>query len=172
LALIRLAKQYGRYGYRKIAELLRIEGWTVNHKKVERIWREEGLQLWLKLLSQLPLLLVAMKQVDCVALVIGMRLLAQPAPALPRSRTMVTQMVARHFIGEVWQNGPYPLIRGGRTGRRSNPAIETGAGVPGPWCVIHDALSWYRVRGTRSWAALWLTTGALCGSFYSSGIRA
>ncbi|MGB0571931.1 MAG: DDE-type integrase/transposase/recombinase [Alphaproteobacteria bacterium] len=45
LALIRLAKQYGRCGYRKIAELLRIEGWKVNHKKVERIWREEGLQL-------------------------------------------------------------------------------------------------------------------------------
>lgn len=45
LALIRLAKQYGRYGYRKIAKLLRIEGWTVNHKKVERLWREEGLQL-------------------------------------------------------------------------------------------------------------------------------
>ena len=45
LALIRLAKQYGRYGYRKIAELLRIEGWKVNHKRVERIWREEGLQL-------------------------------------------------------------------------------------------------------------------------------
>ena len=34
LALIQLAKQYGRYGYRKIAELLRIEGWKVNHKKV------------------------------------------------------------------------------------------------------------------------------------------
>lgn len=45
LALIRLAKQYGRYGYRKIAKLLRIEGWNVNHKKVERLWREEGLQL-------------------------------------------------------------------------------------------------------------------------------
>jgi transposase InsO family protein len=45
LALIRLAKQYGRYGYRKIAALLRVEGWQVNHKKVERIWREEGLQL-------------------------------------------------------------------------------------------------------------------------------
>jgi len=45
LALIRLAKQYGRYGYRKIAALLRAEGWQVNHKKVERIWREEGLQL-------------------------------------------------------------------------------------------------------------------------------
>ena len=45
LALIRLAKQYGRYGYRKIAQLLRVEGWAVNHKKVERLWREEGLQL-------------------------------------------------------------------------------------------------------------------------------
>ena len=25
--------------------MLRIEGWKANHKKVERIWREEGLQL-------------------------------------------------------------------------------------------------------------------------------
>jgi len=45
LALIRLAKQYGRYGYRKVGELLRMEGWRINHKKVERLWREEGLQL-------------------------------------------------------------------------------------------------------------------------------
>lgn len=45
LAMIRLAKQYGRYGYRKVAELLRVEGWVVNHKKIERLWREEGLQL-------------------------------------------------------------------------------------------------------------------------------
>lgn len=44
LALIRLAKQYGRYGYRKITALLKIEGWQINHKKVERLWREEGLQ--------------------------------------------------------------------------------------------------------------------------------
>ena len=45
LALIRLAKQYGRYGYRKVGELLRAEGWRTNHKKIERLWREEGLQL-------------------------------------------------------------------------------------------------------------------------------
>jgi transposase InsO family protein len=49
LAMVRLAKQYGRYGYRKIAQLLRMEGWpenqAVNHKKIERLWREEGLQL-------------------------------------------------------------------------------------------------------------------------------
>ena len=45
LAMIRLAKQYGRYGYRKIAQLLNVEGWRVNHKKIERLWRAEGLQL-------------------------------------------------------------------------------------------------------------------------------
>ena len=45
LAIIRLAKQYGRYGYRKITELLHVERWTVNYKKVERLWREEALQL-------------------------------------------------------------------------------------------------------------------------------
>jgi len=43
--MIRLAKMYGRYGYRKVTELLRIEGWKVNHKKIERLWCEEGLQL-------------------------------------------------------------------------------------------------------------------------------
>ena len=45
LALIRLAKQYGRYGYRKVGELLEAEGWYANHKKVERLCREEGLKL-------------------------------------------------------------------------------------------------------------------------------
>jgi putative transposase len=43
--MIRLAKQYGRYGYRKIAQLLRLEGWVVNHKKIKWLWREEGLQV-------------------------------------------------------------------------------------------------------------------------------
>ena len=43
--MIRLAKQYGKYGYRKVTGLLRTEGFHVNHKKVERLWREEGLQI-------------------------------------------------------------------------------------------------------------------------------
>jgi putative transposase len=43
--LIELARQYGRYGYRKIAELLRRAGWLVNDKRVERIWRREGLKV-------------------------------------------------------------------------------------------------------------------------------
>ena len=45
LAMIRLAKQFGRYGYREVNVLLRIEGWRVNHKKIEYLWNEEGPQL-------------------------------------------------------------------------------------------------------------------------------
>lgn len=44
-AIIRLAQQYGRYGYRRITALLRNEGWVVNVKRVERIWRREGLKV-------------------------------------------------------------------------------------------------------------------------------
>ena len=44
-AIIELARQYGRYGYRRITALLRAEGWRVNHKRVERIWRREGLKV-------------------------------------------------------------------------------------------------------------------------------
>jgi len=40
--IIELATQYGRYGYRRITAMLRQEGWQVNHKRVERIWRQEG----------------------------------------------------------------------------------------------------------------------------------
>ncbi len=44
-AIIALARQYGRYGYRRITALLRAEGWRCNHKRVERIWRREGLRV-------------------------------------------------------------------------------------------------------------------------------
>ncbi len=40
-----LAGEYGRYGYRRVCAMLRREGWAVNHKRVERIWREEGLKV-------------------------------------------------------------------------------------------------------------------------------
>src|ERR671916_1642513 len=43
--LIELARQYGRYGYRKITAMLRQAGWLVNNKRVERIWRREGLKV-------------------------------------------------------------------------------------------------------------------------------
>lgn len=45
LDIMRLASRYGRYGYRRITALLKAEGWYVNHKRVERIWREEGLRV-------------------------------------------------------------------------------------------------------------------------------
>ncbi len=43
--IVVLASQYGRYGYRRITAMLRNEGWQVNHKRVERIWRQEGLKV-------------------------------------------------------------------------------------------------------------------------------
>jgi transposase InsO family protein len=56
--IVKLASKYGRYGYRRITALLKRDGWQVNHKRVERIWRQEGLKvpqkqpkrgrLWLK----------------------------------------------------------------------------------------------------------------------------
>ena len=43
--LVDLAEKYGRYGYRKISALLKAAGWLVNDKRVERIWRREGLKV-------------------------------------------------------------------------------------------------------------------------------
>ena len=43
--LIELARTYGRYGYRKVAALLRAAGWLINDKRVERLWRQEGLKV-------------------------------------------------------------------------------------------------------------------------------
>jgi|TARA_Y100000310_G_scaffold326843_1_gene392305 transposase InsO family protein len=43
--IIALATQFGRYGYRRITALIRALGWQVNHKRVERIWRREGLKV-------------------------------------------------------------------------------------------------------------------------------
>jgi putative transposase len=43
--IVDLATKYGRYGYRRITALLKQENWKVNHKRVERIWRKEGLKV-------------------------------------------------------------------------------------------------------------------------------
>jgi putative transposase len=45
LRVVQLASQYGRYGYRRITALLQAEGWHINHKRVERLWRQEGLKV-------------------------------------------------------------------------------------------------------------------------------
>lgn len=47
-AIIGLAEQYGRYGYRRITALLKAEGWAVSVKRVYRIWRREGLKVPIK----------------------------------------------------------------------------------------------------------------------------
>ena len=44
--IIALATKYGRYGYRRITAMLNNQkGWRVNHKRVERIWKKEGLKV-------------------------------------------------------------------------------------------------------------------------------
>ena len=43
--IVELATQYGRYGYRRITAMLGEYGWVVNHKRVERIWKREGLKV-------------------------------------------------------------------------------------------------------------------------------
>ncbi|MBL6934720.1 MAG: IS3 family transposase [Alphaproteobacteria bacterium] len=46
--MIKLTRQYGRYGYRRIAALLKAAGWHVNDKRIERLWRREGLKVPMK----------------------------------------------------------------------------------------------------------------------------
>lgn len=43
--IIELAKEYGRYGYRRITALLNDEGFGINQKRVQRIWIQEGLKV-------------------------------------------------------------------------------------------------------------------------------
>ena len=43
--MVALASDYGRYGYRRITAMLRREGFMVNHKRVERLWKIEGLKV-------------------------------------------------------------------------------------------------------------------------------
>ena len=43
--IVELAREYGRYGYRRVTVLMRMQGWLVNHKRVQRIWRSEGLKV-------------------------------------------------------------------------------------------------------------------------------
>ena len=63
--MIELTRQYGRYGYRRVAALLRDGGWQVNRcpagecmhslrgdKRIERLWRREGLKVPMKQLKK------------------------------------------------------------------------------------------------------------------------
>lgn len=47
-AVVRLAGQYGRYGYRRVTELLAQDGWAVSRSRVEWLWKQEGLKVPMK----------------------------------------------------------------------------------------------------------------------------
>ncbi|HEX9109992.1 MAG TPA: IS3 family transposase [Terriglobales bacterium] len=44
-AIVQLASQYGRFGYRRITAVLQRAGWNVGRDRVQRIWRREGLKV-------------------------------------------------------------------------------------------------------------------------------
>jgi transposase InsO family protein len=44
-AIVALAQEYGRYGYRRVTALLNASGWQVGRDRVQRIWRREGLKV-------------------------------------------------------------------------------------------------------------------------------
>ena len=64
-AIILLVTNYGRVGYRLVTYMLRNEGILINHKRVERIWREEGLKLPKKQIKKRRLWLT---DVSCIPL--------------------------------------------------------------------------------------------------------
>jgi putative transposase len=43
--VLELVRRHPRYGYRRVWALLRAEGWTVNRKRVYRLWRQQGLKV-------------------------------------------------------------------------------------------------------------------------------
>ena len=115
--MIELATTYGRYGYRRITGLLRGEGWTVNHKRVERLWRREGLKVpqkqpkrgrsWLAVSSGLscgkPIL---EKHLSCLDLTLRRYYGSEFTAALVR-RWLEALDVQTLFIapGSPWENG-------------------------------------------------------------------
>lgn len=46
--MIELTRQYGRYGYRRVAALLRNAGWQVDDKRIKSLWRREELKVPMK----------------------------------------------------------------------------------------------------------------------------
>jgi hypothetical protein len=112
-AIIGYATQYGRYGYRRITALLHRDGWRVNHKRVERIWRQEGLKVPRKQSKRGRLWLT---DGSCVRLLFLHRKLT-PRYVCPRQQ----QALAGVAISVLWG--------------RLRPALHApGAGRPKPLC--------------------------------------
>jgi putative transposase len=68
-----MAIEYGRNGYRRISALPRADGWWVNHKRVERIWRQEGLKVPTKQPKRRRLWLVHPASADAPESRLGLR---------------------------------------------------------------------------------------------------
>jgi hypothetical protein len=84
-AIITLAKQHGRYGYRRITALLKQAGWQVGKDRVQRIWRREGLSVpW----KQKPRGRLWLNDGSCVRS--GLRMLAMYGATISSARIRMT----------------------------------------------------------------------------------
>ncbi|MEC8554288.1 MAG: IS3 family transposase [Planctomycetota bacterium] len=43
--VLELVAEFPRFGYRRITLLLRSKGWQVNVKRIDRLWRQQGLKV-------------------------------------------------------------------------------------------------------------------------------
>ncbi len=107
--IVRLATQYGRYGCRRITALLRNDGWRVNHKRVERIWRQEGLALQVArrirsgdVLDQLYELFLRRGLPDCIRSDNGPEFAAKAVRKWPNRLDVTTLFIEP---GSPWENG-------------------------------------------------------------------
>lgn len=55
--MLEFVRRHPRYGYRRIGALLRRDGWSINNKRMYRLWRREGLRVrWYRFQGQVSLL--------------------------------------------------------------------------------------------------------------------
>ena len=108
---VELASQHGRWSHGRATALLRVEGWQVSHKRVERLWRQEGLKVPAK-----------QHKSDCLLLQDGSCLrLKLHFPVHARAMTS-------------WLGGPLwarvlDVVRAGRV----HPGVPSRPGVAGSW---------------------------------------
>jgi putative transposase len=99
-----------RYGYKRLHALLRREGWKINHKRVYRIYTEEGLAVRTK---------KRRKRVSAVRVV-------RPGATVPNQRWSMD------FISDSLHDGRrFRVLTLVDHFTRESPAIEVGSSIPG-----------------------------------------
>jgi hypothetical protein len=154
-ALRRIAGKHRRYGVRRLCILLRRDGWQVNHKRVERLYRQERLILRLKRPKK--------------------RLVVCPVP-LPEKPNDVWSM---DFVHDACTDGrPFRCLTIVDDASRVSPAIEVAHSIPGErvtrilerLAVIRDFREYSGSITVASSAVLLLGLGQNGGVYYFTSL--